>query len=154
MKLWPEAPTIKPRELSSTQCPNCGAYGSHIGTSWRDLRSDQIYTDKRTAVGAQATGILFLFSTSVSYAVVTWLLGPDALWLALIAGGIVTVAILGVWMARGVRREIHSVRIFRYKCDRCLHEWDQQEGKPPPRFNEAREILEDYRAVFGTTKDE
>jgi hypothetical protein len=151
MKLWPQAPAQPPRDTSA-QCPNCGAYGDQIDVLSRDLRTGATYRPA-ALLDAQATGIIFVASVVVSYIFVTWLVGPDSLWPVLITSVILTLVVIGVWTVRHINREAHAIRILRYKCARCLHEWDQQEGKPAPRFNEAQEVAEDYQAVFGTSEN-
>jgi hypothetical protein len=150
MKLWPQPPN-QPVKIEPAQCPNCGAYGEHTGSLWRDLSTGATF--QQTAVlGAETTGVIAIASLIAAVACVTWLFGPDSLWLALILGGILALSVISLATARRVSREAHAILILRYKCVRCLHEWDHQEGKPPPRHNEAQEVLADYRAVFGDAK--
>ncbi len=154
MKLWPQPPaSAHPSQLSPTQCPNCGAFGNYVGMLWRDLRTGKTYR-QMGALDAQVTGTIFVASVLVSYLGVTWLFGPDSTWLILITAGILSLTIIAAWTAHRVSRETHAVRIFTYRCTRCLHQWTQQEGKPTPRFNEAWEIQQDYKAVFGHEHEE
>ena len=150
MKLWPQPPN-RHVKIEPAQCPNCGAYGEHTSSLWRDLSTGATF--QQTAVlSVETTGVIAIASLIAASVAVTWLFGPDSLWLALILGGILALSVISVAIARRVSREANAILILRYKCGRCLREWDHQEGKPPPRHNEAREVLADYRAVFGDAK--
>lgn len=148
MKLWPQAP-VAPGKIATAQCPNCGAYGEQTGSLWRDLRTGKTF-NHTSVLESQTAGLIVAASFIIASIAVTWLLGPDTLWLALIVSGILALATIAFVIGRRVGREAHAARVLTYRCVRCLHQWDQQDGKPPPRYNEAQEILEDYRAVFGS----
>jgi hypothetical protein len=152
MKLWPQPPA-SPARIEPARCPRCGASGEYRDSYRRDPRSGHTFRQSST-LSTEIVGIIALASLIAASALVTLLLGPGSLWPTLLVGGILALAVTSVLVARRTRREIHAVRVLTYKCARCLHEWEQQEGKPPPRPNEAMEVLEDYRAVFGGTKED
>lgn len=149
MNLWPQEPDPPKPDLTAL-CPNCGTPSDPIASTWRDWHTGETF-HPTTVLEPRTTAIIAILSLFGATFAANLLLGPDSLLVGLITGGILALAIITILVWRSTTRQAHATRILRYKCPRCLHQWDQQEGKPPPPHNEARQIREDYEALFSRT---
>lgn len=146
MKLWPDAPP-EPGRLAEAQCPNCGSYADPVGSMRREWSTGRTF-EQSTALDRQTSSIVLLVSVLGGALLGNLLPGGAGLWIGLTVGVILALAAIGWTVARNVSREARSSRVVVYKCRRCLHQWEQEEGKPAPRYNERQEILADYRASY------
>lgn len=148
MTSWPQPPSLHD-DSGYADCPNCGGSGTSIGFAWRDRKTGQTFYNADVLETRASSVIVLGFAVGLGL-LANWLLGPGAVWWGAGAGVILALVLITVLVYRNVQRSALAYKVTKYKCQRCLHKWEQSEGKPVPRYNERQEILADYRASFHT----
>jgi hypothetical protein len=148
MNSWSEPARLQNSTILA-DCPNCGADGAPIGAIWREWKTGRTfrYADGLETRTSSSIVAGFAIGTSI---IASWLLGPDFIWWGLGLGVILALVLITILVYRNVQRSTRAYRILKFKCRRCLHQWEQEDGKPPPRYNERQEILADYRSAFNS----
>jgi hypothetical protein len=148
MNRWPQPPRLQ-NGLASADCPNCGYDGAPIGSTWREWKTDRTFWHG-DVLQTQTSNFILVGLGLGTGLVANYFLGPDAFWLGLGLGVILALVLITILVYRNVQRSTRAYRILKFKCRRCLHQWEQEDGKPPPRYNERQEILADYRSAFNS----
>ncbi len=148
MNRWPQPPLLQ-NGLASADCPNCGADGAPIGSTWREWKTGRTFRSA-DVLDSQASNIILVGFALGTGIIANWFFGSDYFWWGLGLGVILALVLITVLVYRNVSRSTHAYRVLTFKCRRCLHQWEQEEGKPPPRYNERRQILADYRSTFNS----
>ncbi|MFL5734129.1 MAG: hypothetical protein ACJ78Q_13130 [Chloroflexia bacterium] len=128
---WPSRPVRPPTE--QVQCPNCGGPRANVQLELHDTETGK---PVRQGMGVAAlVGILTFF---VAGNIARSLFGStDPVLFLCLTVGVTATALFGTafWLTQ---RQTRAVRVHKYRCLTCGHEWSRHEGTPMPHANETR----------------